>query len=479
MPLISHDELVAGLPPHAPVSPADVDAARASAARRPVLVVLDDDPTGTQSVADLPVLTAWEEADFDWALATGSPAIYVMTNSRSLAPADAERVNREVVASALTSAKRLGIEVDFVSRSDSTLRGHFPLEPDTIAAALEENGERGVDGVVLVPAFPEAGRITLRGIHYAGSADAGYVPAAESEFAKDNTFGYSHSAMGEWVEEKTGGRTPAGRVLLIDIETLRTDPDRTVEILRSARDSRPIAVDVVEASDLRALALALIRAEEAGSRFVYRVGPPFVRERIGQIAHEPLTSEEIAQSRSGRIPSAGGLVVVGSHVGVTARQLDRLTARSEAEVLVLDSARIITGDRAEEHIRELVEKAAATLETNTIILRTSRAMLSGFDANTALAQARAISAAIVAVVHGVVERVTPRFVVAKGGITSSDVASKGLEIRRARVVGPMLPGIVSLWSSVDGIAAGVPYIVFAGNVGTDESLADVVEKLEK
>lgn len=479
MPLISHDELVAGLPPHAPVSPADVDAARASAARRPVLVVLDDDPTGTQSVADLPVLTAWEEADFDWALATGSPAIYVMTNSRSLAPADAERVNREVVASALTSAKRLGIEVDFVSRSDSTLRGHFPLEPDTIAAALEENGERGVDGVVLVPAFPEAGRITLRGIHYAGSADAGYVPAAESEFAKDNTFGYSHSAMGEWVEEKTGGRTPAGRVLLIDIETLRTDPDRTVEILRSARDSQPIALDVVEASDLRALALALIRAEEAGSRFVYRVGPPFVRERIGQIAHEPLTSEEIAQSRSGRIPSAGGLVVVGSHVGVTARQLDRLTARSEAEVLVLDSARIITGDRAEEHIRELVEKATAALETNTIILRTSRAMLSGFDANTALAQARAISAAIVAVVHGIVERVTPRFVVAKGGITSSDVASKGLEIRRARVVGPMLPGIVSLWSSVDGIAAGVPYIVFAGNVGTDESLADVVEKLEK
>ena len=264
MPLISRDELVAGLPPQAPVSPADVDAARASAARRPVLIVLDDDPTGTQSVADLPVLTAWEEADFDWALATGSPAVYVMTNSRSLAPADAARVNREVVASALASAKRLGVEVDFVSRSDSTLRGHFPLEPDTIAAALEENGERGVDGVVLVPAFPEAGRITLRGIHYAGSAEAGYVPAAESEFAKDNTFGYAHSMIADWVEEKTGGRTPAGRVLLIDIETLRTDPDRTVEILRSARDSQPIAVDVVEASDLRALALALIRAAQNG-----------------------------------------------------------------------------------------------------------------------------------------------------------------------------------------------------------------------
>lgn len=479
MPLISREELLAGLPPIPEVTADDVAAAQAAASHRPIHIVLDDDPTGTQSVSNLPVLTAWEEADFDWALSTKAPAVYVMTNSRSLAPADAERVNREVVASASASAARLGLSIDFVSRSDSTLRGHFPLETDTIADALVAAGQPGIDGVVLVPAFPEAGRISLHGVHYAGSPAAGYVPAAESEFAKDNTFGYSHSSFGEWVEEKSGGRIGAGEVLVIDLETLRTDPKRTVDLLRSAKDSQPIAVDIIETADMRALALALIEAEEAGSRFIYRVGPPFMRERIGQEAHAPLSVEEIAASRSGRTPSAGGLVVVGSHVGVTARQLDRLTARCDAEVLVLDSARIITGEEADEHIAELIDRAVEALATRTIILRTSRAMLSGFDPDTALAHARAISSAIVAVVHGVASRITPRFVVAKGGITSSDVASRGLEIRRATVVGPMLPGIVSLWSSVDGLAAGVPYIVFAGNVGTDESLADVVEKLEK
>ena len=71
----------------------------------------------------------------------------------------------------------------------------------------------------------------------------------------------------------------------------------------------------------------------------------------------------------------------------------------------------------------------------------------------------------------------PRFVVAKGGITSSDVAARGLGIGRAYTRGPMLPGIVSLWEPMAGPARGVPYIVFPGNVGDDQALADVVDKL--
>jgi uncharacterized protein YgbK (DUF1537 family) len=88
-----------------------------------------------------------------------------------------------------------------------------------------------------------------------------------------------------------------------------------------------------------------------------------------------------------------------------------------------------------------------------------------------------VSAAVVAVVNRTLKTFPPRFVIAKGGITSSDVAAHGLEIRHAIVRGPMLPGIVSLWEPVDGPAKGIPYIVFAGNVGDDESLAQVTSKL--
>ena len=478
MPLIPREELLAGLPPAPTITAAEVAKAQAASGRAPIHVVLDDDPTGTQSVSNLPVLTSWTIDDFDWALSTGAPAVYVMTNSRSLAPTDAEHVNREVVSAALASAGRLGADIDFVSRSDSTLRGHYPLETDTIADALIHSTGVSADGVILVPAFPEAGRITVHGVHYAGSPEGGYLPAAESEFAKDNTFGYTHSVLAEWVEEKSQGARPASEVLVIDITILRTDPDRVVDLLRSAHDSQPIVVDAIETSDMRAFTLALIRAEEAGSRFIYRVGPPFVRERIGQEAHAPLTPEEIEESRSGRDTTPGGLVVVGSHVGVTARQLERLTARDDVTILILDSARIISGDDPESCIADLIDATVAALNEGTTILRTSRALLSGFDPDTALAHARTISAALVAIVHGVIERTTPRFVVAKGGITSSDVASRGLEIRRARVIGPMLPGIVSLWSAIDGPARAIPYVVFAGNVGTDESLADVVDTLK-
>ena len=133
-----------------------------------MLVVLDDDPTGTQSVADLPVLTRWEVEDFTWALHQGKPAVYVLTNTRSLDPAEAAARNEEIVRNALAAASdgEGEIHLSFVSRSDSTLRGHFPLEPDVIAATVAAESGEATDGVVIVPAFPDAGRVTIGGVHY-------------------------------------------------------------------------------------------------------------------------------------------------------------------------------------------------------------------------------------------------------------------------------------------------------------------------
>ena len=315
------DELTAGVPAGPAVDPADVAASLTRA-----LVVLDDDPTGTQSVADLPVITGWSVDDLAWALSTGAGAVYVMTNSRSLDPADAERVNVEVVTNALAAAERVGRRVAFVSRSDSTLRGHFPVEPATIADLLERAGTR-VDGIVLSPAFPDAGRITVHGTHYAGAAATGFVPVGETEFADDKTFGYTASALPAWVEEKTAGAVRADDVIVIDLAALRTDEDAVVAALSAARNRAPIAVDCVEENDLLLLARALQRAEDAGSTFVYRVGPPFVRARIGQAPRAPLTAAEARPADfAPESDAVGGLVVVGSHVGLTGRQVDALRA---------------------------------------------------------------------------------------------------------------------------------------------------------
>ena len=472
---------------------ASLDAANAEVLR--ILVVLDDDPTGTQSVADLPVLTRWDVEDFTWAFAhiaqsTAKPAVYVLTNTRSLDPAEAADRNAEVVRNALTAAGSSGsLRLGFVSRSDSTLRGHYPLEPDVIAATVAEVSGEKTDGVVLVPAFPDAGRLTIGGVHYmrgTGEAKGTLVPVSETEFAKDASFGFSTSVMADYVAEKSQGRFPADSVIVLDLNIIRAgssaqDPaisaKAIADAIEPATDSTPIVADIVTENDFRALALGLEEAERRGKKLLYRVGPPFVRGRIGQEVRTALTSEE---AYAGNTPSeAGGLIVVGSHVGVTTRQLNVLTAEhSSARIIEIDVEKLLGAEAdAGAHLDGTVDAVVDALRTGDVIVHTSRLLIKTDDPAESLRIARTVSAAVVDVVNRTLKTFPPRFVIAKGGITSSDVAAHGLEIRHGIVRGPMLPGIVSLWEPVDGPAKGIPYIVFAGNVGDDDSLAQVTRKL--
>jgi uncharacterized protein YgbK (DUF1537 family) len=466
-------DLLAAFPPELAVPAAEVAAAVAAGGR--VLVVLDDDPTGTQSVADLPVLTRWEVDDLVWALEQGTAAFYVLTNTRSLDPADAEQRNREVVTNALTAAERAGVRLGFVSRSDSTLRGHYPLEPDVIAEVLEDRAGVRTDAVVIVPAFPDAGRITIGGVHYTRGPDGTVVGVAETEFARDATFGFSSSVLASYVEEKSGGRFPADQVVGLDLTLVRGPAGAIADALDAARGSTPVVVDIVTENDLRALALGLAESERRGRSLLYRVGPPFVRGRIGQEVRAPLTA---AEAYEGIAPtSGGGLVVVGSHVGLTTRQLGVLTAEHPATVVEIVVEPLLSPDGAAAELDRVVSAVTTALTTGDVVVHTSRLLVKNDDPAESLRIARTVSAAVVEVVRRTLAERPPRFVVAKGGITSSDVAVFGLGIRRAVVRGPMLPGIVSLWQPVGGPAEGIPYVVFAGNVGDDRSLLDVVRVL--
>ncbi|MEO5778708.1 four-carbon acid sugar kinase family protein [Arthrobacter oryzae] len=448
-----------------------------------ILVVLDDDPTGTQSVANLPVLTQWEAADFAWAFAQEidgrrQRAVYVLTNTRSLDPAEAAARNEEIVRNALTAAGEAEVRLSFVSRGDSTLRGHYPLEPDVIAATIAAVTGEATDGVVIVPAFPDAGRVTIGGVHYlrgTGGTAGRLTPVAETEFARDASFGFANSELAKYVEEKSQGRVAAGSVIVLDLHVIRSSAEAIADAIASAENSTPIVADVVTENDLRALALGLEEAERRGKKLLYRVGPPFVRARIGQEIRTELSGEE---AYAGNTPSeAGGLIVVGSHVGVTTRQLNALTEQHSAARIVEVDVKQLLGENAGEYLDRTVATVVAALHDGDVILHTSRLLIKTDDAAESLRIARAVSAAVVAVVNRTLKTFPPRFVIAKGGITSSDVAAHGLEIRHAIVRGPMLPGIVSLWEPVDGPAKGIPYIVFAGNVGDDDSLAQVTRKL--
>ncbi|MGM1029201.1 MAG: four-carbon acid sugar kinase family protein [Actinomycetota bacterium] len=466
--LVQLDDLLATVPASIRVAAADVAAARSDDL---VLVVLDDDPTGTQSIAGLPVLTRWEDDDLDWALAQGAPAVYVLTNSRSLGEDDAATRNREVVAVAVAAARRAGRRVAFVSRSDSTLRGHFPLETDVLSAAAAEHTGAAPHLIMLVPAFPDAGRITVDAVHY-WVVDGEATPVGETAFADDATFGYRSSDLRDWVEEKTHGRIRRDDVAALTLGIIRAGTDAVTGFLRALPAGSVVAVDAVDEHDMRQVALALHALDREGVTTLLRIGPPYLRAHIGQEIAEPVTRDRIET-----VHDRGGLVVVGSHVPLTTAQLAALRAdRPETVTIELD-VRALIDERRDAHLVERADAVARAIESGTVIVHTSRELVTGRDGQESLEIARRVSSGLVELVARVLELAPPRFVVAKGGITSSDVASEALQIRRAHVVGPMLPGIVSLWQPQVGPAVGIPYVVFAGNVGDTDSLSLVVRTL--
>ncbi|GAA2006337.1 hypothetical protein JL107_04205 [Nakamurella flavida] len=484
-------ELTRDLPPGRPVDPADLAATVATARR---LVVLDDDPTGTQSIADLPVLTTWSVQDLRWALQQDTAGFFVLTNSRSLTPEDAADRNREIVHALAEAAAAEGVQYAIASRSDSTLRGHFPLETDVLAAELAGLGSP-VDGVLVVPAYLEPGRITIDSVHWTRTAE-GMVPVAQSEFARDATFGYHESDLRSWVQEKTDNRIAAGDVAAITLDHLRVGgPDRVQEVLGALTGGVPVVVDAVTDDDLRVLVQAVVAAEARGRTFLYRVGPSFVRARAGQQARPAIDAERLhaivrdARQAAERTPepqdprpaAPHGLIVVGSHVGLTTRQLDALRSRGHIVELELEVPTLLDEQTAPAHLADIVDRAVELLadasSADDVVIRTSRTLVTGRDAQHSLHISRTVSAASVAVVRAIAARIRPAFVVAKGGITSSDTAALGLSVVRAWSRGTLLPGIVSLWEPVAGPAQGIPYVVFAGNVGDDDALVDVLDTL--
>ena len=437
------------------------------------VAVLDDDPTGTQTVHGVPVLTTWSVEDIRWALEQPSPTFYVLTNSRSLPEAEAAAMNREIASNLSAAAGQTGTDFVVTSRGDSTLRGHFPSETDALAGGLGE----GIDGVILCPCYLEAGRLTADDTHWVRQGER-LVPAGETEFARDASFGYASSDLRLWVEEKTSGRVPASEVLSVGLRDIREGgPARVSEILRGVSGGLPVVANAASYEDLEVFVLGLLDAEEEGKRFLYRTGPSFVRVRGGIPEKGPLSYEELYRRRPRR---GHGLVLVGSHVALTTTQLEEALKLEGVRPIELSVPRLLEEAERERELARVAVEVNSGLAGSEVVVYTSREVVGGDPGRTGFEVGRAVSDALVEVMRRVDAEAPLAFVVAKGGITSSDVGTRGLGVRRAEVAGQMLPGIVSVWVLPEESAfPGLPYVIFAGNVGESDSLAKVIQILRE
>lgn len=438
------------------------------------IVVLDDDPTGVQTVHDVSVYTDWSPESIREGFEEPGRLFFILTNSRSFTAEQTERVHREIARNVADVARELGRDYLIVSRGDSTLRGHYPLETQVLRDVFQRESSRTVDGDILCPYFKEGGRFTLDNIHYVRYGEE-LVPCGQTEFARDETFGYQSSSLPAYIQEKTGGACRAEDVTCISLARLRALDYEGVEAqLEAVRDYGRIVVNAVEDCDVKVLATALYRAMAKGRNYTVRCAAALVKA-LGNISDRPLLRREEMVTGESR---HGGIIVVGSHTKKTTAQLEALKGVEGIEFIEMNSDLVLTPDALEEEAAAITARCSQLIaQGRTCCVSTKRALLTveNDTPEEALLRSVRISDAVQSCVAGLTA--TPAFVVAKGGITSSDVGVKALRTRRAWVLGQIRPGI-PVWRTDEASRfPGVPYVIFPGNVGEESTLREAVELL--
>ncbi len=433
------------------------------------LVVLDDDPTGTQTIHDIAVLTEWPVDALASELRSDSPAFFLLTNSRSLPAPQAANLNHDIAANLIQAAAQTGQDFAVISRSDSTLRGHFPGEVEALARGLGQS----FDGWLLIPFFIEGGRYTINDVHYVAEGDV-LTPAAETPFAQDAAFGYRTSNLRAWVTEKTNGRIPLEAVESISIDDIRLGgPAAIHHKLMRLSGGKLCIVNAASMRDMQVFVDGLLRAEAAGKRFLYRTAASFVQARAGLVSHPLLTADNFDLPARG-----GGLVIVGSYVPKTTRQVEVLLNTTQVTAIEIDCNALLDPARRAATIESAAYSAKAALERDEdTVIYTSRDLINSSGSGASLAVGQQISAGLIAILRRIETR--PRYILAKGGITSSDVATQGLDVKRALVRGQILPGVPVWQLGTESRYPAMSYIVFPGNVGGDDAVATVVQALAR
>ncbi|HEY9292304.1 MAG TPA: four-carbon acid sugar kinase family protein [Microlunatus sp.] len=408
-------------------------------------IVLDDDPTGTQSATGVKVLLD-SDADLLTAALTDADSVYVQTNSRALHEPAAIDLVRRIRNDGEEAGRRLGDTVRFVLRGDSTLRGHVFAET-----------EQFLDGdavMIFVPAFPDGGRTTRDGVHYVRIGDR-ELPADRTEYAEDPVFPFSTGNLADYVREKSE-RTP------VPVELSAVRDDQLAAIMIKAEPGSVILPDVVDQHDVEAIARAIDEAEAQGRTVVIRSAAPLAAALAGVTSQGLLDRPLVDQP----VPT---LLVCGSHTAGATAQLEPVI-KTWGAAAVVDTDQALDEPVAAGHA--VAEIAARQLEQQSLAIIASDRVRRTTDST--LDHGERVMAALTTAVDDLADRVG--VVIAKGGITSAEVARTGLGARSALVLGQVLTG-VSVWQLKTSNGRRVLYVVVPGNVGGPSTLTDVLAAL--
>ena len=439
------------------------------------IVVLDDDPTGVQTVHGVYVYTDWSEESIRAGFESPESMFFILTNSRSFDSPKTTQVHAEIARRVTKVSRETGKGFLLISRGDSTLRGHYPLETRVLRETLERETGKGIDGEIILPFFLEGGRYTIDNVHYVAMGED-LIPAGQTEFAGDKTFGYKSSNLCEWIEEKNGGAYKKEDVTCITLAELRAREYASIEQkLLSVSGFQKVVVNAVDYGDVEVFVTALVSALNKGREFLFRSAAALTRVLGDVKGREVLTREELHDKEN----KNGGLILIGSHVKRTTQQLEGLkkagfiTFVEFNQHLAVDAQKL---DAEQKRVIGIVESEIKSGRTVAVYTRRDRFDLNTADKEEELRLSVRISDAVSGIAGNLAVR--PNFIIAKGGITSSDVGVKGLKVKKALVLGQILKGVPVWLTGPESKFPNMPYVIFPGNVGDENALYDAVLKLQ-
>ncbi len=445
------------------------------------IIIIDDDPTGSQTVNNCLLLLKWDYETLFKGLKNKSNLLFILANTRALSANNAQLRLEEICLSLKYALDYLGFnkkEYIIISRGDSTLRGHNFLEPYIINKLLGP-----FDATFHIPAFIEGNRITINGKHFVNN-----IPADETIFAKDEIFGFKTNDIKELLYQKSNQKLNLNKIQnlnLNDLEILETDKKNKVyKFIEGLKENSHVIVDSINYSYLDKFS-SVIKQLSKNKRFLFRTAASFINS-ISEINNKKKEDLYYSQLRIKNIKNKflSGLIVVGSSVNLTTLQLNKILKIKIFKSIKLDVANFYTiyksGDNFNQ-IKSLKKSIIHSIRLNLKqeyipVLFTSREIISFDDKNEALSFHNYLSLFIAEIVSELKFEIG--YLISKGGLTSNTILSKGFNVNFVYLEGQILPGISLVTLSIQDYIKRFPIVTFPGNIGDETSLLKVLEVIE-
>ncbi len=443
------------------------------------IIVIDDDPTGSQTVNNCFLLVKWNHSTLVKALKSKSNLFFILANTRSLSENNAKLKLEEIcnTIKGVISSKTYREDIIFVSRGDSTLRGHNFLEPNTINDCLGP-----FDATFHIPAFIEGKRLTINGKHFVDN-----IPANQTIFAKDKIFGYQTNDIRDLLFQKSKLELKKNNIenlKLSELNSLENNEENIVfQRLRSFQNNTHVIVDVKDYSQLDKFSNAIHKLKKQ-KKFLFRTAASFISS-ISQIRNNEKNNSFYSHLRRKNSNNnfLRGLIIIGSHVKLTTIQLREVLRISFFKPIELDVFEFFRINSSKDNNDELIVYKNQFLnairsglnEGKTPVLFTSRKVISLVNNEEQIGFNNSLANFIAEIVSDVKNEIG--YLISKGGVTSNVILSRGLKADYVYLEGQILTGI-SLVTFKLRNNENLPVVTFPGNIGDKYALLKVWNILE-